>query len=75
MNKEKENKTPSIKGISYFEGLSLILFTLKLLGIINCSWWIVFLPILFDWIIVLIVIGILLLISGGIWLGGKDKWN
>lgn len=71
MNKEKENKTPSIKGISYLEALSLILFTLKLLGVINCSWWVVFLPVLFNGIVILILIGILLLVSGGIWLGGK----
>lgn len=71
MENKEQSRPISKKGISYFEGLSLILFTLKLLGVINCSWWIVFAPVLLDWVIVLVIIGILLLISGGIWLGGK----
>ena len=69
---EKKEKTPTIRnGIGYWEAMSLILFTLKLLGVISCSWWIVFLPLFIGWSICLIVISLLLIIGG---VAALNKW-
>lgn len=34
--------------LSFTEVLTLILITLKLVGVISCSWWIAFLPIILE---------------------------
>ena len=34
--------------LNYFEAMSLILLTLRLLGYIDCKWIVVFLPIIID---------------------------
>jgi hypothetical protein len=56
----KEN-TPAVKAVGIgFSGLLTLLFiTLKLTGFINWSWWLVLLPILIPWAIVLGVFGLI----------------
>jgi len=46
--------------------IQLILILLKVLNVINCSWWLVFIPVIFFTSIVLtgfLVLGILLVVS------------
>lgn len=69
---EKKEKTPTVRGgIGYWEALSLIMFTLKLLGVINVSWWLVFAPILINWVLVLIAFALVLILGGA---AAFDRW-
>lgn len=50
MNKKGEG------GISFIGALVLILIVLKIVGVIHCSWWVVFLPVIIDVILTIIVL-------------------
>ena len=50
MNKKGEG------GISFIGALVLILIVLKLVGVIHCSWWLVFSPVLIEIFLLLIVL-------------------
>lgn len=50
MNKRGEG------GISFTGALVLILIVLKLVGVIHCSWWLVFSPVLIEVFLLLIVL-------------------
>ena len=50
MNKRGEG------GISFIGALVLILIVLKLVGVIHCSWWLVFSPVLIEIFLLLIVL-------------------
>lgn len=43
------------RGMGFMSTLTLVLIVLKLVGVIHCSWWLVFAPVLLD-IVVFIVI-------------------
>jgi hypothetical protein len=50
MNKRGEG------GISFIGALVLILIFLKLVGVIHCSWWLVFAPVLVEIFLLLVVL-------------------
>ena len=50
MNKRGEG------GISFIGALVLILIVLKFVGVIHCSWWLVFSPVLIEVFLLLIVL-------------------
>ena len=50
MNKRGEG------GISFIGALVLILIVLKLVGVIHCSWWLVFSPVLIEIFLLLVVL-------------------
>ena len=50
MNKRGEG------GISFIGALVLILIVLKLVGVIHCSWWLVFAPVLVEIFLLLVVL-------------------
>ena len=50
MNKKGEG------GISFIGALVLILIVLKLVGVIHCSWWLVFSPVLIEIFLLLVVL-------------------
>lgn len=50
MNKRGEG------GIGFIGTLVLILIVLKLVGVINCSWWLVFAPAIIDIILTVIIL-------------------
>lgn len=43
-------------GISFIGALVLILIVLKLVGVIHCSWWLVFSPVLIEIFLLLVVL-------------------
>ena len=58
-------------GMSFLGVLTLIFITLKLLGVIDWSWWWVLSPIWISWSVVLIVIGAVL--AGDAWVGRRKR--
>lgn len=68
-NKEKiivRNST-----INFSTLLTLIFVIAKLMGVIQWSWWIVFLPMLFNLGLVIIIISIAIVVA--VYMGYKDK--
>lgn len=59
-----ESKSSS-GGIGFVGVLTLIFITLKLLGVIDWSWWWVLSPLLISWAIALVVI--LAVMAGSLW--------
>lgn len=53
------NNSNSSKGISFMGLLQVALIVLKLCNVINCSWWLVFIPLYID--IVIIIAAIILI--------------
>lgn len=52
-------------GIGFIGVLTLIFITLKLLGLIDWSWWWVLSPLLISWAVALVVI--LAVLAGSLW--------
>lgn len=52
---QKKEKIYEAAPISVFDAFSLILFTLNLIGVIDISWIVVFLPLLFPYILIGII--------------------
>jgi len=57
-------------GVGFLGLMTIVLMTLKLLGYISVSWWLVFLPVLIP-IIILLGIGAVLLFA--VFLDGRKK--
>lgn len=64
MSSEKSSSSSS-SGIGFFGLLTIVFITLKLLGVIDWSWWLVFIPVYVSiglfifWVIVAIIIAVL----------------
>ena len=43
-------------GMGFISTLTLVLIVLKLVGVIHCSWWLVFAPALIDLLFIIIVL-------------------
>lgn len=59
----KENKENRKVGLGFIDALTLIFITLKLIGIIDWSWWWVLSPIWITLLIAIIIVIIVVIIS------------
>ncbi len=50
-----ENPKPSYYGVNFFELLGLLFIGLKLMGVIDWSWWYVTMPLYLPLIIILVI--------------------
>jgi hypothetical protein len=63
-----QNNTQANSGIGFFGLLGILFIALKLLGVINWSWWLVLLPLYGP---VALVAGIILIVL--VWVGFKKR--
>ena len=61
-------KTSKGNGMSFISTLTLVLIVLKIVGVIHCSWWLVFAPVIID-----IFLTIVILVNIDWWSKGGKK--
>ena len=44
------------KGMGFISTLTLVLIVLKIVGVIHCSWWLVFAPVIIDIFLTIVVL-------------------
>ena len=44
------------KGMGFISTLTLVLIVLKLVGVIHCSWWLVFAPVIVDIFLTIVIL-------------------
>lgn len=59
----QENKNVSTGGISFFGLLGIVFIVLKLLNVIQWSWWIVLMPFWIPSVLVIIILLVVMLIA------------
>lgn len=44
------------KGMGFISTLTLVLIVLKIVGVIHCSWWLVFAPVIVDIFLTIVIL-------------------